>query len=65
MDTGPDARGPEYFRIPDQTGRQWPVVQIFKDPDGDNAFQLHGVVDLDASDEAGEVRLAHLELKQV
>mgnify|MGYP001756545814 FL=1 len=65
MDTGPDARGPEYFRLSDQSGRTWSVVQIFKDPDEDNAFQLHGVVDLDASDAAGEVRLAHLKLKQV
>ncbi|GAA1168096.1 DEAD/DEAH box helicase [Corynebacterium glaucum] len=65
MDTGPDARGPEYFRLSDQSGRKWSVVQVFKDPDEDNAFQLHGVVDLDASDAAGEVRLAHLKLKQV
>ena len=63
VDLGPDARGPEHFRIEDTTGRRWPVTQIIKDPDGDNAFQLHGVVDLDASDEAGEVRLASLEMR--
>lgn len=63
VDTGPDARGPEYFRLGDTTGRQWHVTQILKDPEGDNAFQFHGVVDLDASDAAGEVRLASLELR--
>lgn len=62
MDTGPAARGPEYFRLGDQSGRAWEVTQIFKDPAGDNAFQLRGVVDLDASDAAGEVRLSWLEL---
>ena len=63
VDLGPDARGPEYFRIADTSGRAWPVTQIIKDPDGDNAFQLRGVVDLDASDEAGEVQLSSLEIR--
>ena len=65
LDLGPDARGPEYFSVDGEAGRMWSVTQIIKDPDGDNAFQLHGVVDLDASDEAGEVRLASLEIVQV
>ncbi|WP_092152132.1 DEAD/DEAH box helicase [Corynebacterium mycetoides] len=60
-----DARGPEYFRITGDNTRQWSVVQVLKDPEGDNAFQLHGVVDLDASDAAGEVRLSALEMKKV
>ncbi|MEH0146277.1 DUF3516 domain-containing protein [Corynebacterium sp. Q4381] len=64
LDLGQDARGPEYFRIGDQAGRYWDVTQIIKDPDGDNAFQLHGVVDLDASDEAGEVRLREIRLRR-
>ncbi|WP_392389921.1 DEAD/DEAH box helicase [Corynebacterium bouchesdurhonense] len=64
IDTGPEARGAEYFRMGDQTGRLWEVTQILKDPEGDNSFQLHGVVDLDASDEAGEVRLRSLRLEQ-
>lgn len=63
VDLGPDARGPEFFRLADTTGRSWTVSQIIKDPEGDNAFQLHGTVDLDASDEAGEVRLAELVIK--
>ncbi|WP_425292289.1 DEAD/DEAH box helicase [Corynebacterium mayonis] len=62
--TGPDARGPEFFRINDESGRLWQVTQIFKDPEGENSFRLAGVVDLDASDEAGEVRLSSLEIVQ-
>ena len=63
VDLGPDARGPEFFRLADTTGRSWKITQIIKDPEGDNAFQLHGEVDLDASDEAGEVRLSELVIK--
>ncbi|WKD61382.1 ski2-like helicase [Corynebacterium ciconiae DSM 44920] len=61
MDVGPEARGPEYFRL-DQHARSWSVRQIFKDPEGDNSFALEGVVDLDASDAAGEVRLSSLSI---
>ncbi|WP_179948261.1 DEAD/DEAH box helicase [Corynebacterium liangguodongii] len=57
-----DARGPEYFRLSGEQGREWSVVQVIRDPAGDNAFQLHGVVDLDASDATGEVRLSRLEV---
>ncbi|APT92391.1 DEAD/DEAH box helicase [Corynebacterium phocae] len=62
IDSGPDARGPEYFRVADQDQRVWQVRQIIKDPESDNAFQFVGTVDLDASDAAGEVRLASLEV---
>ncbi|MCQ4623727.1 DUF3516 domain-containing protein [Corynebacterium sp. CCUG 69979] len=60
-----DARGPSYFSVSGDDTRMWEVVQILKDPEGDNAFQLHGTVGLDASDAAGEVRLSSLEMKQV
>ena len=60
-----DARGPEYFSLTETEGREWTVTQIIKDPQGDNAFQLHGTVDLDASDAAGEVRLSSLVMRQV
>ncbi|QNE89700.1 DUF3516 domain-containing protein [Corynebacterium incognita] len=63
IDAGPDARGPEYFRLLDTTGRTWQVRQIIKDPDGDNAYQVVGTVDLDASDEVGEVRLKVLTIE--
>ncbi|GAB3941470.1 DUF3516 domain-containing protein [Corynebacterium tapiri] len=57
------ARGSEYFHVTDN-GRLWTVRQIIKDPEGDNSFAFEGVVDLDASDEAGEVRLSELTLSE-
>ena len=63
VDLDADARGPEYFVLQDTDTRSWTVTQILKDPDGDNSYQLHGTVDLDASDEAGEVRLSSLEMR--
>ncbi|WJZ02877.1 ski2-like helicase [Corynebacterium freiburgense] len=63
MDTGPAARGPEYFRL-EKTGRMWNVRQILKDPNNDNAFAFTGTVDLDASDAAGEVRFATLNFEE-
>ncbi|MCK7676703.1 DUF3516 domain-containing protein [Corynebacterium sp. CCM 9186] len=62
MDTGPAARGPEFFRLSPE-GRLWKVRQILKDPEGDNAFAFVAIVDLDASDAAGEVRFAELTLE--
>lgn len=63
IDSGPEARGPEYFRLGDTDSRAWSVRQIIKDPDGDHAYQFVATVDLDASDEAGEVRLADLRVE--
>lgn len=40
--------------------RRWTVRQILDDPEGDHGWAFEGVVDLDATDEAGEVRLAEL-----
>ncbi|WP_284782097.1 DEAD/DEAH box helicase [Corynebacterium rhinophilum] len=63
IDTGPEARGPEYFRLEEFSSRSWPVRQIIKDPAGDRAYQFVATVDLDASDEAGEVRLSELRVE--
>lgn len=63
LDTGPAARGAEFFHV-EQSGRAWAVRQIIKDPEGDNSFAFAGVVDLDASDEAGEVRFSTLDIQQ-
>lgn len=62
IDTGPDARGPEYFLIDDSSGRTWTVRQILKDPEDERGYQLVAQVDLDASDETGEVRLSDLKV---
>ena len=65
VDLDADARGPDYFVLADADpgSRTWTVTQIVKDPEGDNSYQLHGTVDLDASDDAGEVRLSALEMR--
>ncbi|GAB2499600.1 DEAD/DEAH box helicase [Corynebacterium atrinae] len=65
MDTGLDARSSQYFQLTADQGRLWTARQIIKDPEGDNSFQFVATIDLDASDEAGEVRLRSLELVQV
>ena len=43
-------------------GAEWTARQIIKDPEGDNSFQLLAVIDLEASDAEGEVRLKSLEM---
>lgn len=40
--------------------RAWTVRQILDDPDGDHGWVFLGVVDLDQTDETGEVRLREL-----
>ncbi|WJZ18069.1 ski2-like helicase [Corynebacterium guangdongense] len=64
IDTTNAGRGREYFHV-EKHDRRWTVRQTIKDPEGDNSFALVGVVDLDASDEAGEVRLEQLRVEQV
>jgi superfamily II RNA helicase len=51
--TGPDARGPAMLIL--NEGREaWTVRQIFDDPEGNHDWGISAVVDLAASDEAGE-----------
>lgn len=65
LDTGPEARGPEFFHLDASArSRMWPVRQIIKDPEGNNDFQFVATVDLDASDAAGEVRLRDLRIER-
>jgi superfamily II RNA helicase len=51
-----DARGPELLRI-EKTGRSWPVVQTLHDPEGHHDWIIEALVDVDASDELGELVL--------
>jgi len=63
VDMGPDARGPELLSIsvaaadPDLPGRRWDVQQTIHDPEGHHDWVVEAVVDLDASDELGELVL--------
>ncbi|GAB46977.1 DEAD/DEAH box helicase [Mobilicoccus pelagius] len=53
---GPDARGPAMFVVDDRSEPgYWIVQQIIADPAGDHDWRLWAEVDLDASDEAGEL----------
>jgi len=64
--TGPSARGPALFTVaesgPGVAEGTWWVRQVLEDPSGDHGWAIEGVVDLAASDEAGEVRFASLAL---
>ena len=64
--TGPSARGPGLFALStsgeDVEPGTWRVRQTLDDPSGDHGWALLGVVDLAASDAAGEVRFASLSL---
>ncbi|MGP7961184.1 DEAD/DEAH box helicase [Sanguibacter sp. A247] len=54
------ARSPRLVEVAEQVdgnARQWAVRQVLDDPDGDRAWHIRAIVDLDASDEAGEVVL--------
>ncbi|MQY17650.1 DEAD/DEAH box helicase [Nocardia macrotermitis] len=52
--TGPEARGPRLFQI-EQQPELWRVRQVLADPAGDHGWSIDAVVDLPASDAAGEV----------
>ena len=49
-----DARSAR-FLVLDETGRRWTARQILADPAGDHDWSIIAEVDLDASDEAGEL----------
>ena len=51
-----DARGPDLLRIV-KAGRSWPVTQTLHDPAGHHDWVIEALVDVDASDEAGELVL--------
>ena len=52
-----DARGPALLRV-EVDGRAWRVRQTLSDPEGHHDWVIDAVVDIDASDEAGELVLA-------
>ncbi len=54
--TDADARGPGLFHL-EAKGRSWQVRQTIADPQGNRDWVLDAGVDLDASDEAGELVL--------
>ncbi|EPD33867.1 hypothetical protein HMPREF9306_00283 [Propionimicrobium lymphophilum ACS-093-V-SCH5] len=57
MGVGAEARGPSLFIVENPADRVWKVRQIIDDPEGNHDWQVSAEVDLDASDEAGELVL--------
>ena len=64
IDTGPDARGPRMLVI-EKDGRSWQVQQILGDPAGDHDWRIVASVDLDASDDEGELVMEVVGLVQL
>ena len=58
--TGPQARGPGLFGIEERPG-EWIVTQVLDDPEGDRDWRLTLRLDLDATDDAGELDLRTLD----
>ena len=59
--TDADARGPQFFDVEQQKGsRVWLVRQIIDDPEGNHDWSVTARVDLDASDDAGELVIQSL-----
>jgi hypothetical protein len=51
-----EARGPDLLRV-ERTGRSWPTTQTLHDPAGHHDWVIEALVDVDASDELGELVL--------
>ncbi|HET9841348.1 MAG TPA: DUF3516 domain-containing protein [Nocardioides sp.] len=51
-----DARGPDLLRIT-KSGRDWPITQTLHDPAGHHDWVIEALVDVEASDETGELVL--------
>ena len=62
--TDADARGPNLFVV-ERTGRQWPVRQTLADPAGHHDWVIEASVDVDASDELGELVLFTTSMRQL
>lgn len=51
-----DARRPQNLRI-EQESKRWIATQTIVDPEGDRDFVIQGIVDLDQTDDTGELSL--------
>jgi hypothetical protein len=62
--TSGDARGPDLFVL-ERTGRRWPVRQTLADPAGHHDWVIEAEVDVDASDELGELVLTTTAMRRL
>ncbi|WP_026162692.1 DEAD/DEAH box helicase [Kribbella catacumbae] len=62
LGTGPAARGPALFMVEEHPG-YWEVQQIIDDPEGNHDWRITATIDLDASDDAGDLVLEMVSFK--
>jgi superfamily II RNA helicase len=62
--TDADARGPSLFVV-ERTGRHWPVRQTLADPAGHHDWVIEASVDVDASDDVGELVLSTTAMRRL
>jgi hypothetical protein len=62
--TDADARGPDLFVL-ERTGRRWPVRQTLADPADHHDWVIEAEVDVDASDELGELVLTTTAMRRL
>jgi hypothetical protein len=62
--TDGDARGPDLFVV-QRTGRRWAVRQTIDDPAGHHDWVIEAEVDVDASDELGELVLTTTAMRRL
>ncbi len=71
-----DARGPDLLRVEpaigipagvedEESARLWRITQTIADPDGNRDWVIEAIADLDASDEAGELVLATVAMRNL
>jgi hypothetical protein len=62
--TSGDARGPDLFVL-ERTGQRWPVRQTLDDPAGHHDWVIEAEVDVEASDELGELVLTTTAMRRL
>jgi hypothetical protein len=59
-----DARGPALLVV-EESGRRWAVRQTIHDPEGHHDWVIEAEVDVDASDESGELVLSATAMRRL
>jgi hypothetical protein len=62
---GPDSRGPGLLVVNELAGRIWEVRQVLDDPKGNHDWSILAEVDLNASDETGDLVLRTLAMHRL
>jgi hypothetical protein len=62
---GPDSRGPGLLVVNELAGRRWEVRQVLDDPAGNHDWSILAEVDLNASDETGDLVLRTLAMERL